>query len=286
MAVSVAYVGNHGINVMGSRQFNPAILAPGATVANENSRRLYPGLGAVELASSYVYGEFNSLQVNVTKRYAKGFTLVSNFVWSKTIDNTSSAAEGNAGPPNPFNFRSARGPADFDQTARFNLSAVYELPRFKVTGVKNVLLNDWRINVIAVVQSGLPFTVVSGTDRSLSGVGNDYADLVGNTVRPSGANRLQQYFNTAAFAPAALGTFGTAGRGILRGPGYFNVDASLFKDFKFTERWKLQFRAEVFNVENRANFQNPTASVSSGTFGRITSAYDPRVMQFALKLFF
>ena len=286
MAISVAYVGNHGANIMGSRQFNPAVLAPGATVGNENARRLYPGLGAVELASSYVYDEFNSLQIGFTRRMSKGLTILSNFVWSKTIDNTSSAAEGNSGPPNPFNFRSARGPADFDQAARFNLSGVYALPKFKLKGVAGVLANGWSINLIATADSGLPFTVVSGTDRSLSGVGNDYADLVGNAARPAGANPIFQWFNTAAFQPAATGTFGTAGRNILRGPGYFDVDASLFKEFYFTERWHLQFRAESFNLENRANFQNPTASVSSGTFGRITGANDPRVLQFALKLFF
>jgi hypothetical protein len=284
--VSIAYVGNHGINVMGSRQFNPAILAPGATVANENSRRLYPGLGAVELASSYVYSEFHSMQIGVTKRTNKGLTLLSNFVWSKTIDNTSSAAEGNAGPPNPFNFQSARGLADFDQKFRLNLSAVYDFPRVNVHGVGNVLLNNWSLHMITSLYSGLPFTVVSGTDRSLSGVGNDYADLIGNPARTIGSNTISQWFNTAAFAPAALGTFGTSGRNILRGPGYFDIDASLFKEFIFTERWRLQFRAETFNLQNRANFQNPTASVSSGTFGRITAAYDPRVMQFALKLFF
>jgi len=286
MALSVAYVGNHGLDIMGSRQFNPAILAPGATVGNENSRRLYPGLGAVELASSYVYDEFHSLQIGLTKRMSKGLTVLTNFVWSKTIDNTSSAAEGNTGPPNPFNFRSARGPADFDQSARFNLSGVYALPKFNLRGAAAVLANGWSLNVITTIDSGLPFTVVSGTDRSLSGIGNDYADLVGNPARPSGANQIYQWFNTAAFAPAATGTFGTAGRNILRGPGYFDVDASLFKEFVFTEHWRLQFRAESFNFENRANFQNPTASVSSGTFGRITSAYDPRVLQFALKLFF
>jgi hypothetical protein len=286
MAVSIAYVGNHGVDVMGSRQFNPAVLAPGATTGNENSRRLYPGLGAVELASSYVYDEFNSLQLQFTKRVNKGLTLLSNFVWSKTIDNTSSATEGNAGPPNPFNFRSARGPADFDQTFRFTLSAVYALPKFNFKGVENVLLNDWSVNTICSIDSGLPFTVVSGTDRSLSGIGNDYANIVGNPARPAGVNQVQEYFNTAAFAPATTGTFGDVGRNTIRGPKYFDLDFSIFKQFKFTERFKLQFRAEAFNLENRPNFQNPTASVSSGTFGRITTAYDPRVLQFALKLFF
>ena len=286
MALSVAYVGNHGLNIMGSRQFNPAILAPGATVGNENSRRLYPGLGAVELASSYVYDNFHSLQISLTKRLSRGFTVLSNFVWSKSIDNTSSAAEGNAGPPNPFNFRSARGPADFDQAARFNLSAAYALPDFNLHGVANVLLNHWNVNVISTVDSGMPFTVISGTDRSLSGVGNDFADVIGDPSRPAGANPLFQYFNTKAFQAAALGTFGTIGRNSLRGPGFFDVDASLFKEFHFSERWKLQFRAEVFNFENRANFNNPVSNVASGTFGRVTAAYDPRVLQFALKLFF
>jgi hypothetical protein len=286
-AISAAYVGNHAIGVMGSRQFNPAIYGPGATVANENSRRLYPGLGAVELASSYVYESYNALQINVTKRTTKGLTLLSNFTYGKTIDNTSSATEGNSGPPNPFNFASARGPADFDQEFRFVTSAVYALPHFGFTGINKILLEGWQINAIGSLYSGLPFTVVSGTDRSLSGIGNDYAQVVGNPARPSGVNQVQQYFNTAAFTQATVGTFGGIGRNSLRGPNVFDVDASVGKNFLLTERFRLQFRAEAFNIENRVNFQNPNATVSSGvTFGRITSANDPRVLQFALKLLF
>lgn len=286
MAVSAAYVGNHGVDIMASRQFNPAIFGPGATVANENTRRLYPGLGAVELASSYTYDEFNSLQLNATKRFAKGLTLLSNFVWGKTIDNTSSATEGQAGPPNPFNFASAQGPADFDQEYRFGLSAVYALPHPNFHGFRNILLNDWQINTIVSLYSGLPFTVTSGTDNSRSGIGNDYAHVTGNPARPAGVNQVQEYFNTAAFAQAIIGTFGDVGRNTLRGPDFFDVDASIFKNFLFTERWRVQFRAEAFNIENRPNFQNPSSSVSSGTYGRITTANDPRVLQFALKLFF
>jgi hypothetical protein len=148
-------------------------------------------------------------------------------------------------------------------------------------------LEGWQINAIGSLYSGLPFTVVSGTDRSLSGIGNDYAQLVGNTARPSGINQVQEYFNTAAFTQATVGTFGSIGRNSLRGPNFFDVDASVAKKFLLTERFRLQFRAEAFNIENRVNFQNPNATVSSGvTFGRITSANDPRVLQFALKLLF
>ena len=286
MVLTVAYVGNHGVNIMGSRQLNPALYYPGATVAQENNHRLFPGMGAVEYASSYEYAHYHSLQASLTQRLTRGLTLLGNVVWSKTIDNNSSAAEGVAGPHNPFDFNSARGPADFDQKFRFNLSTVYNTPHLNMKGVGNTVLNDWQINVITAILSGMPFTVTSGTDRSISGIGNDYADLVGNATRPTGADQLAQYFNTAAFAPAALGTFGNLGRNVLRAPGSFNMDVSLFKNFKFTEKRYLQFRAEAFNIENRANFSAPTSALNSGTFGKITAAGDPRVLQFALKLAF
>jgi Carboxypeptidase regulatory-like domain/TonB-dependent Receptor Plug Domain/TonB dependent receptor len=292
-AFSLAYVGNRSEHIMGSRQFNPAVFGPGATVGNENSRRLYPGLGAVELAQSYEYEGFNSLQVNVTRRQNNGLTLLSNLVWSKTIDNTSSATEGNAGPPDPFNLNSGRGPADFDQAIRFNLSANYLLPHFELHGWQNALLNDWQANAIVSLQTGFPFTVLSGTDRSLSGIGNDYADQVGNPARPAGVSKIKEYFNTAAFVPATIGTFGNIGRNSLRSPGYADVDASVFKNMFTGERISAQFQAEAFNALNRVNFGNPAnagtapvSTISSGTYGQITSANSPRVFQFGLKLLF
>jgi hypothetical protein len=296
MAFSLAYVGNRSNHIMGSRQFNPAVFGPGATVGNENSRRIFPGLGAVELAQSYEYEGFNSLQVNVTRRESNGLTLLTNIVWSKTIDNTSSATEGNAGPPNPFDLASGRGPADFDQTIRYNLSANYLIPHVNVQGWKNALVNDWQVNTIVSLQTGLPFTVLSGTDRSLSGIGNDYADQVGNPARPAGVSKVKEYFNTAAFVPATTGTFGNIGRNSLRGPGYADVDTSVFKNLFTGDRISAQFQAEAFNTFNRVNFGNPTnsadantapvATVSSGTYGQITSANSPRVFQFGLKLLF
>ncbi len=286
IAFSIAYVGNRGTHIMGSRQFNPAVFAPGATVGNENSRRQFKGLGAVELAQSYEYSIYHSLQASLVKRAQNGLTLLTNIVWSKTIDNTSSGTEGNTGPPNPFNLDSARGPADFDQTIRYNLSVNYIIPRVHASGFTGALVNNWQINAIASLQTGLPFTVLSGTDRSLSGVGNDYADIVGNPVRPAGVNKVKQYFNTAAFVPAAIGTFGDSSRNSLRGPGYADLDASLFKDLLAGERIHAQFRAEAFNTFNHANFSNPVSTVSSGTYGQITAASSPRVFQFGLKLLF
>ncbi len=293
MAFSIAYVGNRGEHIMGSRQFNPAVYIPGqcgsqacSTVGNENSRRIYPGLGAVELAQSYEYEQFNALQVNVTRRQQDGLTLLTNITWSKDIDNNSAANEGNNGPHNPFNLQSGRGPADFDQTIRYNLSANYVTPRFNVQGWKNAIVNNWQGNAIVSLQTGLPFNVVSGTDRSLSGINNDYADQVGNPARPPNTSKVKEYFNTAAFVPAATGTFGDVGRNSLRGPGYADVDLSVFKDLFRFDRFQSQFQAEAFNAFNRANFANPQNSLSSGTYAQITGASSPRVFQFALKLTF
>ena len=293
--MSLAYVGNHAVHIVGSRQFNPAVYAPGATVANENARRLYPGLGSVALADSYEYAHFNSLQLNVTRRVSKGLTVLSNVTYSKTIDNSSDATELATGPPNPFNLNSSRGPADFDQTVRFNAALNFYTPKYTGDRVSMALLNGYQMNLIANVYTGLPFTVLSGTDRSLSGVGNDYADVVPgvNPRRAAGANRVTQFFNTAAFTPAAIGTFGNSSRNSLRGPGFEEVDASLFRNLFTERRIHAQLRAEGFNILNHPNLANPVSTFSAGNIGQVTSTVatsatnlGPRVFQFGAKVIF
>ena len=295
-AMSLAYVGNHAVHVMGSRQLNPAIYVPGAsTVANENARRLYPGLGAVTYTDSYEYAMFNSLQLNVTRRVRNGLTVLSNVTWSKTIDNSSDATELNPGPPNPLNTNSSRGLADFDQNVRFNAALNYITPKYTGGRLAEGLLNGYQGNLIVNLYTGLPFTVLSGTDRSLSGVGNDYADVVPGVSRqrPAGVPRQLEFFNPAAFQPAAIGTFGNAGRNTLRGPGFEEVDLSIFKDF-FTERHiHGQLRAEGFNVLNHPNLANPINNISATNAGQITGTVatsaanlGPRVFQFGAKILF
>lgn len=300
-AMSVAYVGDHAEHVMSSRQFNPAVYTPGAgdTVGNENTRRLYPGLGAVELADAYEYAMTNSLQFNVTRRASRGLTLLSNVVWSKTIDNSSSGAEGSAGPPNPFNLQSGRAVADFDQAVRFTTSLNYLLPHFNLGSAAGFLANGWQVNGIIGVQSGLPINITSGVDNSLSGVGADQADYTGASLaRPSGAPKTT-WFNKAAFAKNATGTFGNVPRNSLRGPGYADVDMSVFKDIFPERRVHGQFQAEAFNVFNHTNLGNPTGNVSAGTFGTITATNAStgsvnmtstvgaaRIFQFAAKIIF
>jgi hypothetical protein len=293
-AMSLAYVGDHAEHIMASRQFNPTNATTGA--------RLFTGLGAVEIAQSYEYEMTNSLQLNVTRRASHGLTLLSNIVWIKTIDNSSSGTEGNSGPPNPYNLNSARGVADFDQAVRFTTSVNYAVHKFNVSHAAGEVINGWQVNTIVGLQDGLPLTILSGVNNSLSGINNDYADYVPgvSTARPAGVSKLQSWFNPAAFTKNATGTFGDVPRNSLRGPGFDNVDMSLFKDIMPERRVHAQFQAQAFNLFNHTNLANPGVTVSStGTFGVITATSSStgsvnipspvgtqRVMQFALKLIF
>ena len=295
LAVSLGYVGNHGLKIVGSRQYNPAVYIPGSNLSAD-ARRVYQGFSQIEIAQGYEGSNYHSLQLNVTKRTRTGLTLLGNYVYGRIMDNNSSTMAGNIGPRNPFNIHADYGPADFDVAHRAAISAVYDLPKMQTSNrVFAMLVNGWQMNTIVTLQTGNPFSILSGSDRSQSGDGNnDNADVAGNWARPSGANQLQQYFNTAAFRIAAPGTYGNTGRNILRAPGRENIDMSIFKMFPIAERLRLQFRAEAFNIQNRANFliqpanagTTATFNVNSPNFGKILAADDPRVFQFGLKLMF
>jgi hypothetical protein len=150
-------------------------------------------------------------------------------------------------------------------------------------------LEGWQVTGIATARDGSPFSVVSGSDLSFSGINGDYADLIGNPFldpdRPRG-DFIPEYFNKRAFAPNAAGTFGTASRNLLRGPGSFTFDTGVMKDFRATERVNVQFRWEAFNIFNRPNFGRPENRQRVPRFGEILTAGDPRIMQLALKVRF
>ena len=145
---------------------------------------------------------------------------------------------------------------------------------------------------IVQFRSGHPLTPTASGDRSLAGpwVGGQRADYTGQDWRVSGRNRpdykTQGYFNQAAFANTALGTFGSAGRNIIRGVGYANVDFMVAKNIAIREGIRVQFRSEYFNFFNRVNLGDPVLDVNNGNFGKIFSAGDPRILQFGLKFQF
>jgi hypothetical protein len=180
--------------------------------------------------------------------------------------------------------------SNFHRTARFTAAFNYELPKFANSPLR-LVFGGWQTNGIVTLQSGAPFTVMTGVDNSYSGIGQDRVDIVGNPDLPDGRSRGEQiaaWFDKSAFRDNAPGTFDTLGRNTERGPGLATVDASLFKAFPmpWSEAHKLEFRAEGFNIFNRVNLNNPIATRSNALFGRITGAGDPRILQLGLRYAF
>jgi hypothetical protein len=159
--------------------------------------------------------------------------------------------------------------------------------------VGSFLLGNWQVSAIWVLHSGLPFSIngPNGGNNSEANIGGDRADSVSgaslNQHQGSKSQWLSQYFNTAAFTANAPGTFGSSPKNLLTGPGFNNLDLGFSKNFPFRERYRLQFRWEMFNAMNRTWFSIPDNSLGDGAFGRITSDNNsPRLMQAALKLYF
>jgi hypothetical protein len=292
--VEAAYVGSKGTKLLTARDINqpqPSVLPPGLPIVP----RPDPRFDDIDLLESRANSNYNALQLRYQQRLTRGFTALVSYTWSKSIDDASnffsSAGDPNF-PQNSYNVAAERGRSNFDVAHRLSASYSYALPFKRAEGLAGKLIDGWETFGIVTLQTGRPFTVAllseidnSGTGRSILGFGaNDRPNLIGN---PELSNpTTSQWFNTAAFAFSAPGTFGNAGRNILNGPGFQSVNASLVKNTHFSERVNLQFRAEAFNLFNHPNFDLPDNFLGSPTFGRITSARDPRHIQFGLKLLF
>jgi hypothetical protein len=298
--LEVGYVGSKGTKLLTARDINqprPSVLPPGLPFVP----RPNPRFDDIDLLESRANSNYHSLQARFQQRLSKGLAALVSYTWSKSIDDASNFFS-SAGDPNfpqdSNNLRAERGRSNFDVRHRLSASYSYDLPFGKDRqfladdGWASTLLSGWQTFGVVTVQSGRPFTVAllseidnSGTGRSILGFGaNDRPNVVGN---PNVANRSAgQWFNQSAFAFPAPGTFGNAGRNILEGPGYTNVNASLVKNTAISERLNLQLRAEAFNLFNHPNFNLPDNFLGSPTFGQITSARDPRHIQFGVKLLF
>jgi hypothetical protein len=160
---------------------------------------------------------------------------------------------------------------------------VYETPQFANTALR-ALASNWRISGIVKLQSGSFFFIDCGCDRANTEESPQYANQLLSNVFGDGTPA--NYLNPAAFGLPAVGTYGNMGRNTIQGPGIFTLDMGLTRQFGISENQTLEFRAEVFNLPNWVNLNNPDGVLSSTTFGRVTSARDPRIMQFALKYIF
>lgn len=286
--LTVAYVGSKGTRLPIRNELNPALYGPGATAGNTQARRIYaPAYASIIDYQTVINSTYNSFQATLNKRFSSGFTLLASYTWSKAIDGSSLEVDGFNGQ-DPLNLAADKARADFDIRQRFIASFLYEVPGPR-SGWSRWILGGWQANGIFSAQTGSPFTVTSGQDRALSGTGTQRANLVGDPHLDTGRSRsdlITQFFDPAAFALPALGTYGNAGRNLLSGPGSWNLDFALFKGFSITETMKLNFRWEMFNALNHANLGTPRSNISAANPGRIDSASDARVMQMGLRLAF
>ena len=272
--------------------------------------RITTELGSIEAQESLGWSKFNSLQVKATKRLSNNLNFLASYTYGHSMDD--GPAPFNLGknhnqPQSPFNLNTEVADSDNDVRHNFVFSSVYHLPfghgqRFlgDWQGTRQLILGGWQINGILFARTGTPVNIVRD-GNGVNGVKDTQGlrpNLVGNPVLPGDQRSLSHYFSTAAFSEAGFDCTptsnplcyapGSAGRNLVRGPGYVNEDFSLFKDFGFKEFMKLQLRFEFFNLANTPHFGNPGGDESEGgTFGKITqTSGNPRVVQFAAKFLF
>ncbi len=302
MLAEIGYVGSTGTKLPGYLEINGAPPSPAGTPAGSNLA------GYIQLRRPSVlynlvrptYSEFNSsyhsLQASLNKRFSHGHSFLISYTFSRAIDFQDSVNLGETFPQNGISLKDVRGLAQFDVRQRFVTSYNWELPFLQSSkGIVREVLAGWQLGGILTFQTGNPLTATDGRDLNFQGLNlYDRPDEVADPN--SGPHSQQQWFNTSAFALTAplgavsksVGRFGTAGRDTIIGPGTANWDFAVLKDFRIHENHSLQFRMEMFNFLNHTNFNAPGTSINLGaaSFGVITSAKDPRVVQLALKYHF
>jgi carboxypeptidase family protein len=300
---SATYIGTSSTHVWLSRNLNLGVFIPGgpctlqgvtfptcSTAANVNQRRrlalTYPNIGGTPIGTLTQYstggtGNYNALLLVLQRRAAKGVTLTGNYTWSHCIIDGS--ADQLASLTDPNNRRLDRGNCSSDVRQIFNMTTVASTPQFSNSMLRAVA-TGWKVSGIFRATTGNFLTVTAGTDRQLSGAANQRPlQVLGNAY---GDKSLTKYLNPAAFALPALGTLSSMGKANIQGPGNWDLDMAVSRIFQVRERQRLEARVEAFNVTNSLRVGNPVTALNNGSFGQITSAFDPRILEFALKFVF
>jgi len=305
LSLDLSYVGNFARKMNRLRDGNQGIFT-GNFDGSGNAIDIYPFANLntsnssqtgnhsfLELATNDGNSNYNALLVSLRRRFAQGVSYGVSYTWSHNIADYVDNLTGTAFPQNSYDYGAERGDSMFDVRQRFVGFLTYEVPVGKGKkylnqgGVANAILGGWQVNTIVTKQTGATIAL-SGPDRSFSGgVHASRPDCLGDgRAGASDDPRTGLWLNPAAFATAASGQFGNCPVGRYHGPGFTNVDLSLFKSFPIRESMRFEFRAEAFNAFNHANFSNPGGNISSG-FGIISNTVgDPREFQFALKFYF
>ena len=309
------YVGARGRDLPRNVEANPAVFGPGATAQNADRRRIYAGcpadgspcaLSTVAMLRSVARSSYQAAQASLSRRFGASIAFDVSYWYSRSYDHLSAMnLSGAAARPlagendlaqNPFDLEAEWGPSLFDARHRVVASGSWSMPALGgAPAAVRAVFGGWQLTVIGSHNSGTPFTVSDSANVALqansppiSGFPASRPNLIGDPN--AGPHTVDAWISRSAFqrlnVQTQAGQFGNAGRNIARGPAYTNVDLALIRDFSFLRETRLQVRAEVFNVANHANFGLPVADLNSPSFGRILSAGQPRLMQFAVKFLF
>ena len=294
--VKAAYVGNLGRRLGTSFNLNQPAPGPGSTTSRRPFIGIRPLMTDVTYEVSDGLSNYSALQLSADKRMGHGLGFQIGYTWAHSIDDTGTEFGGGTGTPqDPRNRRADRGNSASDLRHRLTASYIYQIP-FQPKGVAGFFLGGWRTTGFVTVQTGLPFT--PGLQTSTTNGTGSRPDGLRDATLPSDKRTLQHWFDTSFQTPgstvtgAAFGTpppftYGSLGRDTLFGPGRVNFDLSLIKDFKVTERVKVTFRTESFNVFNHPQFGQPNASIGNNQAGLISSTVgNARLLQLALRLQF
>jgi hypothetical protein len=278
--VQVGYVGMESRHLITLQDINQAALGSGTTLLPSGFTKAqasrpyfsqFPNFGVINQVESNGDANYNSLQAQLRTTSWHGLLTKFNFTWSHNLDDMTS----NSGtlPQNNFNLKGNYGNSDNDRALQFNGYLVYEIPGTKF-GPK-WLTYGWEASSVMVFHTGAPLTP-KATDNTGTGEGTLYANYIGGnpyvTTPISSVNGASvQYLNPAAFAAPPAGTYGTIGRGMIFGPGFGSVDLSIIKNIPIKERLRAQLHLDMFNVFDRTNFGNPSTTVGSSSFGKISS---------------
>ena len=291
----VDYLGSKGTHLLGRvwenapTQYNPANPTPVA------ARVPYPNIGYILDHFYDFYSNYNALQAKL-EHSGSHYSAILSYTYSHSLDDKSSEAGINGdtsgnGPQNEYDFNADYTSSSFDVTHNFVGSFTAALPFGKgmhylggSSKAVDALVGGWQVNGIVSLRTGLPFSVAATDINFLNEAFGERANVVGSP-NPSGFHRsVNEWFDTSSFVQPAIGQYGNSSRDILRMPGVENVDASFFKSFSVFERLSLQTRFEGFNLFNHTNFGAPDNSVSSPTYGVISSAAPGRIIQVAMKV--
>ncbi|MEZ5365420.1 MAG: TonB-dependent receptor [Bryobacterales bacterium] len=298
LALTTSYVGSSSTNV--PLDYNINAPGPGPSATEAQRRVFFPSLNALTYRTPAAHSNYHGFETTLTKRFSQGFQFTSAYTWSHGISQTSEifVSGDNNGPQNTSCFSCERGSTSNDVRQRLVNSYILNLPFGKGQrlldkgGAINAIFGGWQMTGIVSMQTGQYYNVTlanSAAELGTNGPGVWRPNVIGDhrVANPSPA----QWFNPAAFATPldANGnpTYGNLGRNSMQEGGIFNWDVGLMKSFQLTERFKLQFRWEVFNVTNHPSYGTPNTNISSPDAGKITSTLGlPRQQQFGLRFSF